>query len=541
MADSKETNAPATATEPVEPTTDDHIATLPNGEPVLPDSWMYRKHRFLKWDLDWYASPRVQLLMVAFVCFLCPGMFNALSGLGGGGRSDKNLADDMNTALYSTFAVVGFFGGTFVNKLGVRLTLGFGGLGYCIYAISLLASLHANVRGFNIFAGALLGVCAGLLWTAQGTIMLSYPGESEKGHFFAWFWAIFNLGGVIGSLSREDEERIRERPLGREEDIISYSRRKQKKQQLTMFQIPLGQNIHVKTNHDVNDGTYIAFIVLMFIGACLATILVNASKVIRRDGSRVVLMKQPSWTSEFIGLYQSIKLEPWIILFFPMFWSSNWFTTYQTNSVNGAYFDTRTKSLNGLLYWLSQIFGAAAFGYCLDLKYFRRTTRAKGALAALFTLTLAIWGGGYAWQKRFTRESLANRPASDWTSPGYAGPMFLYMFYGFYDAAWQCCSYWYMGALSNSGRKAANFVGFYKGLQSAGAAVMWSFDRRSPSFMTEFASNWGLLLGSLVCAAPVIFLRIKDHVSTEEDLVFSDETLADVLPQGHPEKAVETA
>lgn len=110
------------------------------------------------------------------------------------------LIDLQNTALYSTFAVFGFFGGTIVNKLGVKITLGFGGLGYCIYAISLLASEHASVFGFNIFAGALLGLCAALLWTAQGTIMVSYPSEENKGKYFAIFWAIFNMGAVIGSL-----------------------------------------------------------------------------------------------------------------------------------------------------------------------------------------------------------------------------------------------------------------------------------------------------------------------------------------------------
>lgn len=93
-----------------------------------------------------------------------------------------------------------------------------------------------------------------------------------------------------------------------------------------------------------------------------------------------------------------------------------------------------------------------------------------------------------------------------------------------------------MGALSNSGRKSANFVGFYKGIQSAGAAVMWSLDSNKLEFMNEFASNWALLSFSLVCAAPVIFIKIKDHVTVEEDLVFSDETLADVLPAGHAEK-----
>jgi len=183
--------------------------------------WKYKK--WFGKPTYYYASPKVQLTMVALVCFLCPGMFNALNGMGGGGKADPTLADNMvislsnclhflnwqadnpvikNTAVYSTFAVFGFFGGTFVNTLGVKLTLPFGGIGYCIYAISLLVSVHDYAPGFNIFAGALLGVCAGLLWTAQGTIMISYPHEDQKGRYFAWFWAIFNMGAVIGSLVR---------------------------------------------------------------------------------------------------------------------------------------------------------------------------------------------------------------------------------------------------------------------------------------------------------------------------------------------------
>ena len=35
----------------------------------------------------------------------------------------------------------------------------------------------------------------------------------------------------------------------------------------------------------------------MFFGAVLALLLVNASDVIRADGSRVILMKHPSWKS----------------------------------------------------------------------------------------------------------------------------------------------------------------------------------------------------------------------------------------------------
>lgn len=244
-----------------------------------------------------------------------------------------------------------------------------------------------------------------------------------------------------------------------------------------------------------------------------------------------------------------------------MFWSSNWFYTYQQNSINGARFSTRTKALNSLLYYLMQIVAAVILGYLLDIEKVRRSVRAKIAWGFLMTMTMVIWGGGYAYAKQYDRDDVnvklhPDYVPMDWKTSGYAGPMFLYMFYGFYDALWQATVYWfvllnsktklnhiltssrYMGALSNSGRRSANYVGFYKGIQSAGAAVMSSIDSHKTSYMAEFASNWGLLAGSLLVAAPVIFLKIQDHVTVESDLEGTDETLADVLPVGHAEKAV---
>lgn len=46
-----------------------------------------------------------------------------------------------------------------------------------------------------------------------------------------------------------------------------------------------------------------------------------------------------------------------------------------------------------------------------------------------------------------------------------------------------------MGALSNSGRKAANLAGFYKGIQSAGAAVFWRLDGLKKPFDTMFGAT----------------------------------------------------
>ncbi|KAI9826498.1 MAG: hypothetical protein M1819_007347 [Sarea resinae] len=495
MADENEKTAPA----PEISSSTDEPRTVANeeaGDPTAGNtSWMYRRLKIGSFRFPWFASPQSQLLMVAFVCFLCPGMYNSLSGLGGGGQLDPKVADNASVALNSTFAVVGFFAGTFANRLGIKLSLSFGGIGYFIYSSSLLCYNHTKNSGFVIFAGAMLGVCAGLLWTAQGAIMMSYPPEEKKGRYISVFWMIFNLGGVIGSL------------------------------------IPLGQNLHSTEGH-VNDGTYVAFMVLMFVGAILAWFLVNSKDIIRDDGSRVIVMKNPTWQSELLGLYQTFRSDTYIIFLFPMFFASNWFYTYHFNSINSAYFNIRTRSLNNVLYWSSQIVGASIFGFCLDLAQFRRSTRAKAVWTVLFAITMAIWGGGYAWQKRYTRKDVnkANGWVGwDWDHSGYVGPMFLYMFYGFYDAAWQTSVYWLMGSLTNNSRKLANFAGFYKGIQSAGAAIIYRIDALKAPYMNEFASCWGLLCGSLLIALPVILLKVQDHASLEADLKFSDESESDVV------------
>ncbi|MCJ1431230.1 hypothetical protein MMC27_000581, partial [Xylographa pallens] len=219
-----------------------------------PAGWMYKSFRLGPIKIPWYASPPTQLFIVALVCFLTPGQFNAVNGLGGGGQLNATVADNANVAVYSTFSIIGFFAGSLVNRLGIRLTLSFGGLGYFIYIASYLSYNHNANSGFVTFAGAFLGLCAGLLWSAQGAIMLSYPPEQSKGKYISWFWMIFNLGGVIGSL------------------------------------VPLGQNID-STAGAVNDGTYIGFMVLTLIGTVLAMFLVDARHVRRADGSKVILMK----------------------------------------------------------------------------------------------------------------------------------------------------------------------------------------------------------------------------------------------------------
>ena len=71
--------------------------------------------------------------------------------------------------------------------------------GYSHVTTRSVVNIHPNTGGYVIAMGAVLGICAGLLWTAQGSLMLAYPTEQQKGKFIAIFWSIFNLGGVVGA------------------------------------------------------------------------------------------------------------------------------------------------------------------------------------------------------------------------------------------------------------------------------------------------------------------------------------------------------
>ena len=190
----------------------------------------------------------------------------------------------------------------------------------------------------------------------------------------------------------------------------------------------------------------------MACGFILAAFLCNPAYVERDDGSHVIVMKHPSWKSEILGMLSVLKTDWYIVLLFPMFLASNWFYPYQFQDVNLAKFNIRTRALNNVLYWTAQMIGAFIFGYALDTKAVRRPLKAKINLVVLLAITMAIWGGGYAWQKTYTRPEVTAKTyvKLDFKDSGYIGPMFLYMFYGLYDAAWQTSVYWYATDLLSS-------------------------------------------------------------------------------------------
>ncbi|CAO1620667.1 unnamed protein product [Parajaminaea phylloscopi] len=423
----------------------------------------------------YYAKTYTQVFIIGLTAFCCPGMFNALSGMGGGGQVDPRPADRANIALYSTFAAVSFFAGSIHNKLGTRLTLWLGSLGYTVYIAAFLSYNFNRNQGFIVFSGALLGVCASLFWSAQGAAMLCYPTEAQKGRFIAIFWTIFNLGAVIGSA------------------------------------VAMGLSWHSADGaSSLGNGTYAAFIAITFLGGLIAALLKDPATLVRSDGTTVVVPKSTTWRFELLGLGRLLRTDPWVLLLFPMFFASNFFYTWQNQVYNAKLFTLRTRALNSLLYWLAQIFGALLVSIVLDNPRVRRRTRAWAGWGITFVIVWAVWAGCYVEQKKFSRESLPER--IDLTdSSQFVGPCLLYLFSGGLDAVWQVFTYWLIGCVSNDLAKLAILAGFLKSLQSAGAASAFGLDYDHHPYMTILAVTWGLCVGGLLLALPILAQRIHDH------------------------------
>lgn len=353
--------------------------------------------------------------MLGSVLFMTVGMFNVITFIGGAGQQSAWLSDNSNIALYTVFSVFCFVAPAFLNFFGLRITLCAGGFGYASYAASLWCFNHTGNVPFVIFGGCWCGLSAALLWCAEGTAITSFASEDKKGLYVSIFWSIFQFGVVIGAA------------------------------------IPVGQNWNAGTNNSsrVSDGTYIGLFILMLIGSFLGMAMYPWEKIIREDGSRVILKtEKKTFKEELVGSWQVCKRNWWIVFFFPMCWAVNYYNIYQSNDFNGIFFTVRGRALNTFISGAVQIPSAWILNIFTDKLPFGRRKRAFFAIVYVFVTINAVWIGGY-FMMRKTKEGLSEAERVDVLDPGYAPACAVYVLYGFTDATYNCYAYWFIGALSN--------------------------------------------------------------------------------------------
>lgn len=195
--------------------------------------------------------------------------------------------------------------------------------------------------------------------------MMSYPLEKDKGKAFSIFWAIFQLGSFIGS-------------------IVAL-----------VINIRSGQLTQVAT------GTYVAFIIIIFIGVASAFLVLGPDRIVRSDGTLVKLQARTSVKEEIKGVIGVFK--DWrMIALTPMCFASNYFLSYQ-GVINAEVFDGPTRALNATLEGIGGIVGALMIGFLvLDgvLWKAKRKTRGYSGLAVVTAVTAIVWSVALAWQVR---------------------------------------------------------------------------------------------------------------------------------------------
>lgn len=425
-----------------------------------------------------YSSNETQLVLMSMCIFACPGMYNALNSIGLGG--DPSIGSLVNCCVYGACMISSFFAPTAVNLLGAKWALLLGTLGFPLYSLA----MFYRSRGWAVAAGVFLGTVAGLLWTAQGQLMMSYPHRSQTGKFMAVFWGIFNSGAVLGSLMSF---------------FINVSRHDEDSQ---------------KGGSALSAGTYWTFFCIMCAGCCMSTGLLPLRYVTRKsaDGNvEHVVDTETTRESDSHGpttLTKELILQelrrtvnsaqnPIMLLLAPFFFYSNFFCQYFFG-INGVLFNGRTGSLTSACYWTAQILGSYIMQAYLDRESIPRNRRMRLSFVGILSYVVATWTfcGYIQYSYKISSEKQGLDFAGESESPLPA--MVCLFACGFVDSFVQIWTYWTMSQLSAEPEDLSCYTAFYKFWQNAGALCSFLLFLIVDSYEVLFWTNIVLLVMLIV-------------------------------------------
>lgn len=222
--------------------------------------------------------------------------------------------------------------------------------------------------------------------------------------------------------------------------------------------------------------------VMMGIGACLTFLLMPPSRVIRDDGTRVATIEARGFIEELksnLEIFRDWKL----LIMVPAFLPSECFLVYG-GSVNAYRNNLRTRSLLSFIAVVLQIPCGVGLQWILDNKRWKRRTRAFIGLTVVGIPLIAAW----IWEIIRVRDYDRSNPPSvglDWTDPAF-GPIFiLFMLNWVASSLWQYIILYFLGTLTNSPRKSANYAGVFRGFLGAGEAICFGVDSISVPYIKE--------------------------------------------------------
>ena len=342
-------------------------------------------------EARWYRSTIYNALILGLCNLLAPGIWNAMNSLGAGGARKPYLVNASNALTFSLMVLTCYFSSVLVRYIGIKWTLIVGTMGYAPYAAGLYTNNRFGTEWLVLLGAALCGLSAGVFWTSEAAIALSYPEPYNQGRFLG-LWLTFRVGGQI---------------LG--------------------GAINLGINAKRDEAGSVSYTVYLIFIALQALGPFAGLLLNRPEQVEREDGVPVRLQITES---PLVELKETAKLffSKNFLLIVPLI-SQAVYSEAVTFTYQSLWFTVRVRALGSFLSGIVALLAGNLLGAFLDYTKLRLHTRARWAFFVIFGLQGAWW----IWATILVTDFRKTQPTYDWVDPGFGRgfALFLFLIIGF--------------------------------------------------------------------------------------------------------------
>ncbi|OAL47337.1 MFS general substrate transporter [Pyrenochaeta sp. DS3sAY3a] len=438
---------------------------------------------------SFFRSVPFQIIIACGVSFTAPGMWDALGGLGAGGAAEPYAVSAANALVYGLFAIFCAAAGAINNRIGLKYGLALGAIGYPLYGAGLYTNNVSSNTWFLLFGSALCGISAGFFWAAEAAIIIGYPSPGDRAFYLAIWQSAKAAGPIVGGA------------------------------------INLGLNANRKTLGSVSSATYIVFIVIMCLGLPISLCLSPAQKVWRKDGTKIVTSRAPTWAGEFKAVGK-LFISRRILLLLPAFFISYFYNGFVSTWLT-TYFTVRSRAFSSFFTNFAGIFSSFIIAALLDNQKIHIKTRGKIAFISIITILIGTWIWASILQKQFY--DAAEKPVFDWFQGGFGKSYALVFFWQFGGQAFQQFLYWLVGQYATDLSNLSHHTGILRGVEALGQTVAWAMQSEGgANHFVSIGLNFGI---TILCILPtwIILSELeKSHevIVTEED-VQADKKLND--------------
>ena len=452
----------------------------------------------VKYAPPWYRTPTVQAATLGIVFFWVFAAYTTVQFYSASTYGPE-LAADCVSAVYLTFTLTCLVSPGIINKFGCRVSMFVGVLGYAnLVLASLIYFQHGgeNVRWARrlvVAGGAILGIGASMLWTAQGRLILQYASKAEElesnksfqmennssigncnyeksnnpsmsrtrsytGSLMSIFWAIFQCSSLVGgSIS-----------------FVYYNQKPEGSTSLytlflgfiligaifSQFLLPPCMLRSKDTANDYKDLELKSeqtplTVDVESIAEYARGESQHSSETIKED------LSQQSWLEEARGTIRIVLTREMVSLSL-LFLYTGFNQPYQQATFGNRFFTKRSIGAELIIFHLMEILGAIIVGWFLDNDKSHHDNQRKRAIICLGSFILINGAANIiAFCQEISTEHIV-ATQHDILEMRAIVLSSAFAMWGFADAQIQVYSYWLIGCLYKTGDNHSRAVGWYK-------------------------------------------------------------------------------